>query len=323
MAAPLIAGNDLRNMSQATLDILTNTEVIAVDQDAAGIQGTRVVDNGDLEVWSKPLGAASSGSRAVALLNRSASTANMTVNWSDIGVSGSATVRDLWAKADRGAYVGSYSASVPAHDVAMLLIGGGPGTPWPTDPPTPVPTIGPSPNPGECLCKGGCDSRTVISSEFTKDGTGEFCWESTCLGDSINSWSMTTLEVNGVDYTNKFVTVSTIPAPGGMYFVYYLGDFSYSHFEVKGACTESVTPAPTTIAIITQAPSPAPNILGDVNESGSIDIVDALLIAQYYVGVIAANFNPLAADVTKDGAIDIIDALKIAQCYVGIISCAF
>jgi alpha-galactosidase len=51
MAAPLIAGNDLRSMSQATSDILTNSEVIAVDQDPAGIQGTRVVDNGDLEVW--------------------------------------------------------------------------------------------------------------------------------------------------------------------------------------------------------------------------------------------------------------------------------
>jgi len=122
MAAPLIAGNDLRNMSEATRNILTNTEVIAVNQDPAGIQGTRVVDNGDLEVWMKPLCNHDGPEKAVALLNRSGGSANITVNFSDIGLSGRATVRDLWAHEDRGEHDGSFSAEVPSHGVVMLKI---------------------------------------------------------------------------------------------------------------------------------------------------------------------------------------------------------
>jgi len=116
MAAPLLAGNDIRNMSQTTKDILLNTEVIAIDQDAAGIQGTRVKSANSLEVWCKPLGSASGTVKAVALLNRSGSTANITVDFSTIGLSGTATVRDLWAKADKGSFSGSYSMSVPSQE---------------------------------------------------------------------------------------------------------------------------------------------------------------------------------------------------------------
>jgi hypothetical protein len=59
---------------------------------------------------------------------------------------------------------------------------------------------------------------------------------------------------------------------------------------------------------------------GDVNASGSIDIVDALLVAQYYVGLSPSNFIVSNADVTKDGNVDIVDALRIAQYYVGLIT---
>ncbi|MBN2535670.1 MAG: dockerin type I repeat-containing protein [Spirochaetales bacterium] len=62
---------------------------------------------------------------------------------------------------------------------------------------------------------------------------------------------------------------------------------------------------------------------GDVNGDSLVDIVDALLVAQYYVGLDPSNFNPDAADVTGDGTIDIVDALRIAQCYVGLVSCSF
>ena len=62
---------------------------------------------------------------------------------------------------------------------------------------------------------------------------------------------------------------------------------------------------------------------GDVNNDNSIDIVDALLVAQYYVGLNPGGFNTAAADVTGDGSIDIVDALRIAQCYVGLVSCNF
>jgi alpha-galactosidase len=122
MAAPLIAGNDIRTMSSQTRDILTNKEVIAVDQDLAGIQGTRVVDNGDLEVWMKPLCNRNGPEKAVALLNRSGSTAKITVSFSGIGVSGTATVRDLWAHKDLGEYQGSFSADVASHGVVMVRI---------------------------------------------------------------------------------------------------------------------------------------------------------------------------------------------------------
>ncbi|GHO43513.1 alpha-galactosidase D [Ktedonospora formicarum] len=126
MAAPLIAGNDLSAMSSTTLSILTNSEVIAVDQDAAGKQGTKVSDNGaGLQVWSKTLQA--NGARAVALFNRSGSAANITVNWNTIGLSNaSATVRDLWAHADKGSFTGSYTANVPSHGIVMLKIVGSP-----------------------------------------------------------------------------------------------------------------------------------------------------------------------------------------------------
>ncbi len=93
MAAPLILGNDLTNMSAATLATLGNTEVIAVDQDPLGKQGVPISPSTTLEVWSKPLSGAKT--YAVALFNRTASAANITVTWSSLGLTGSASVRDL------------------------------------------------------------------------------------------------------------------------------------------------------------------------------------------------------------------------------------
>jgi len=67
-------------------------------------------------------------------------------------------------------------------------------------------------------------------------------------------------------------------------------------------------------------PTPTQGTLGDVNDDGSVDIVDALLTAQYYVGLNPANFSPDNADVNCDGSVDIVDALLIAQYYVGLLS---
>jgi alpha-galactosidase len=121
LAAPLMAGNDIRDMSPEIRDILTNKEVIAIDQDPAGHQGRRVRRDGDLEVWSKQL---ADGGRAVALLNRGGSEASMTVNWTDIGFPEHlpAAVRDLWAKKDLGQLTGKLSAPVPSHGVVMVRI---------------------------------------------------------------------------------------------------------------------------------------------------------------------------------------------------------
>lgn len=119
---PLIAGNDLTHMSAATLATLTNAEVIAVDQDSLGKQGLLISDNGSgLQVWTKQV----TGGTVVALLNRSCSSAILTVNWSDIGIRPGqiATVRDLWAHADLGVFSNSFSSTVPSHGVTLLKIG--------------------------------------------------------------------------------------------------------------------------------------------------------------------------------------------------------
>ncbi len=119
LAAPLLAGNDLREVSPEILAILTNKEVIAVDQDKLGQQGARVSKRGDLEVWSRPL---ADGGYAVGLFNRGAAEAKVTAQWSDIGITGAHAVRDLWAHADRGTVSGAFSADVPAHGVVMLKV---------------------------------------------------------------------------------------------------------------------------------------------------------------------------------------------------------
>jgi len=121
MAAPLIAGNDLRSMSQATKDILMNAEVIAIDQDAVGKQGTRIRAEGGSEVWAKPL--KQKGAVAVLLFNRGEAAADINANWGEVGLpSGKAKVRDLWAHADRGVFTDSFKANVPPHGVVMLKI---------------------------------------------------------------------------------------------------------------------------------------------------------------------------------------------------------
>jgi alpha-galactosidase len=121
LAAPLIAGNDLRDMKPEIRDILTQKEVIAVDQDEAGKEGRRVWKDGNLEVWSKPL---QDGSRAVVLFNRGTEDKKISVEWQDLGYPShlSAKVRDLWQSKDLGDYKGTFSASVGPHSVVMVTI---------------------------------------------------------------------------------------------------------------------------------------------------------------------------------------------------------
>jgi len=121
LAAPLMAGNDLRTMTPEIRDILTNREVIAVDQDPLGRQGRKVRDDGGVEVWSKEL---ADGSRAVALLNRDTAAAAVTVAWPEIGYTAGleARVRDLWARRDLGRMRERYTAAVPGHAAVMVRI---------------------------------------------------------------------------------------------------------------------------------------------------------------------------------------------------------
>jgi alpha-galactosidase len=121
LAAPLIAGNDLRDMRPEIHDILANKEVIAVDQDTLGRQGRRVWKNGDLEVWSKQM---KDGSRAVILLNRGSAEQEINVNWEDLGYPThfNADVRDLWQHKYLGKFTGKFSAPVASHGVVMVAV---------------------------------------------------------------------------------------------------------------------------------------------------------------------------------------------------------
>jgi alpha-galactosidase len=121
MAAPLMAGNDIRSMSSDIRDLLTNREVIAIDQDPLGVAGDRVRDDGDLEVWSRPL---ADGSRAVGLLNRSKNVQRISVTWKEIILDPEmeATVRDLWQHKDLGSFRQSFSAEVPSHGLVLVKV---------------------------------------------------------------------------------------------------------------------------------------------------------------------------------------------------------
>ncbi|MDZ7261400.1 MAG: glycoside hydrolase family 27 protein, partial [candidate division KSB1 bacterium] len=131
LAAPLIAGNDLRNMSQETREILTNKEVIAVDQDSLGIQGFRYRAEDNVEIWFKPL---VKGDWAMCVLNRKHTPQKLTFDWKKEAVGDAFSrrearfattvyrVRDLWKKKDLGTTRQALSAEVPGHDVLMLRL---------------------------------------------------------------------------------------------------------------------------------------------------------------------------------------------------------
>jgi len=120
LAAPLLAGNDLRSMAPAIREILTNREVIAVNQDKDGKQGRRITKLGEQEVWARPL---FDGGQAIGLFNRGGAPAEITVKWSDLGPRSVPTrARDLWAHSDLKLDGAQYSVTVPAHGVVMLRI---------------------------------------------------------------------------------------------------------------------------------------------------------------------------------------------------------
>ncbi|QRV17475.1 alpha-galactosidase (plasmid) [Haloterrigena salifodinae] len=128
MAAPLMAGNDIRNMSDGTRDILTNDEVIAIDQDPAGNQATRIQhirgeDGLPRSVWAKTL---ANGDRAVGLLNRSDRRTTVTTSAQAVGLEAAScyVARDLWNGTDWQT-AGLISASVPSHGLALYRVSSG------------------------------------------------------------------------------------------------------------------------------------------------------------------------------------------------------
>jgi alpha-galactosidase len=131
MAAPLMAGNDIRSMSAATKNILTNKEMIAVDQDALGIQGYRADVKDSVEIWIKPL---QNNELAICFLNRSGVARNINYNWRENAVNDTLSktsvdfskskynLRDLWQKKPSGTTDKPFKATIQAHDVVVLKL---------------------------------------------------------------------------------------------------------------------------------------------------------------------------------------------------------
>jgi alpha-galactosidase len=119
LAAALLAGNDLRTMSDETKSILMNKEVIAVDQDTAAKPVKKLSEKGSLVVAARPL---KDKTWAVGLFNRGDESAKMTVAWSDLGLHGKLQIRDLWAHKDLGKVADQFSADVPSHGVVLITV---------------------------------------------------------------------------------------------------------------------------------------------------------------------------------------------------------
>lgn len=122
LAAPLILSGDINRLDEFTLSLLTNDEVIEVDQDPLGQQGHRVAkdEKADTEVWSKDM---EDGSKAVGLFNLDAfDSQKITAKWSDLGIDGNWKIRDLWRQRDLGASTSQFETEVHPHGVVMLRL---------------------------------------------------------------------------------------------------------------------------------------------------------------------------------------------------------
>ncbi len=119
LAAPLLAGNDLSTMTPETVAILTNHDVIAVDQDAAGKQGDRVSAEGPIEIWARPL---ADGSKAVAIFNRHQLPLTAHVDLRTLGFPDGAKAKDLWLNKDLGKMDSTITAEIPSHGVLFLKV---------------------------------------------------------------------------------------------------------------------------------------------------------------------------------------------------------
>lgn len=119
-AAPLFIGADLSQLDPLTLSLLTNDEVLEVNQDPLGRAAGRVWKQGRLEVWARPL---ADGTVAVGLFNRGLAPASVTARWSDVGVRGRQPVRNLWLKRDLGEFQDTFTATIPRHGMVFVKIG--------------------------------------------------------------------------------------------------------------------------------------------------------------------------------------------------------
>jgi alpha-galactosidase len=119
LTGPMLIGCDMTAMDDFTVSLLSNDEVLAVSQDPLGHQAGRLVKDGNLEIWGKDM---EDGSKAVGLFNRNDEETTVSAKWSDLGITGPQTVRDLWRQADIGKFSDEFHAAVPRHGVVLVRI---------------------------------------------------------------------------------------------------------------------------------------------------------------------------------------------------------
>jgi len=120
LAAPLLIGCDLSHLDDFTLALLSNPEVLEVDQDTLGRQARRVAVHGHAEVWARPL---ADGTIAVGLFNRGRHAAVLQVSWKELDLHGPRPVRNLWTGTDEGVSEEVFRARVPRHGAVLVKIG--------------------------------------------------------------------------------------------------------------------------------------------------------------------------------------------------------
>jgi hypothetical protein len=119
LSAPLLLGNDLTKLDDFTLNLITNDEVIAIDQDKLGKQASRVMNVDSVQVWKKDL---ADGNVAVGIFNVSTENKDFDLDFAKIGLKGKLKLRDVWRQRDIGEYEGNYKLRLPAHGVKLLKI---------------------------------------------------------------------------------------------------------------------------------------------------------------------------------------------------------
>jgi len=119
LSAPLLLGNDLQRLDDFTLNLLTNDEVLAVDQDALGQQAVPVIKKDDIQFWKKEL---NDGALALGIFNVGKKTRQVTLHLSELGVSDAVLVRDLWRQKDLGRFEQTFETTVPAHGVTLVKL---------------------------------------------------------------------------------------------------------------------------------------------------------------------------------------------------------
>jgi alpha-galactosidase len=119
LCSPLLIGCDMTQLDDFTLNLLTNDEVLEVNQDPLGQQARRVTQHGSAEVWAKKM---EGGSTVAGLFNRDEVESDVIAEWSDLGLSGTMKARDLWRQKDVGVFTDGYTATVPRHGVVLIRL---------------------------------------------------------------------------------------------------------------------------------------------------------------------------------------------------------